>query len=42
MQSVIAVACKVLRIFYAILAKGVAYDARKLLGDIRRPQIQTA
>lgn len=42
MQSVIAVACKILRIFYTILTKGVAYDARKLLGDIRRPQIQTA
>ena len=38
MQSVVA--CKVLRIFYAILTKGVDYDAEKLMGDIRRPQIR--
>lgn len=38
MQSVIAVACKVLRVFYTILTKGVDYDGRKLMGDIRRPQ----
>ena len=42
MQSVIAVACKVLRVFYTILTKGVDYDAEKLTGDIRRPQIQAA
>ena len=42
MQSVIAVACKILRVFYAILTKGVDYDPKKLMGDIRRPQIQTA
>ena len=40
MQSVTAVACKILRVFYAILTKGVDYDGNKLLGDIRRPQIQ--
>ena len=38
MQSVIAVACKVLRVFYAILTKGVDYDGEKMLGDIRRPE----
>ena len=42
MQSVVAVACKVLRIFYVILTKGVQYDSGKLLGDIRRPQVQPA
>lgn len=42
MQSVVAVACKVLRIFYAILTRGIRYDPEKLLGDIRRPQVQTA
>ncbi len=42
MQSVVAVACKVLRIFYTILTKGVQYDPGKLLGDIRRPQVQAA
>ena len=42
MQSVVAVACKVLRIFYTILTKGVDYDAEKLMGDIQRPQIQAS
>ena len=42
MQSVVAVACKIIRVFYTILTKGVGYDANKLMGDIRRPQIQTA
>ena len=30
------------RIFYAVLAKGVRYAPEKLLGYIRRPQVQTA
>ena len=38
MQSVVA--CKVLRIFYTILTKGVRYDPEKLLGDIKKPQVQ--
>ena len=42
MQSVVAVACKVLRIFYTILTKGVSYDGTKLLNDIKRPQLQAA
>ena len=42
MQSVVAVACKIIRIFYAILTKGVDYDGGKMLGDIRRPQAQAA
>lgn len=42
MQSVVAIACKVIRVFYAILTKGVDYDAEKLIGDIRRPQMQAA
>ena len=42
MQSVIAVACKILRVFYAILTKGDDYDPEKLMRDIRRPQIQAA
>lgn len=37
MQSVIAVACKVIRIFYTILTKGVSYDGAKMLKDIKRP-----
>ena len=42
MQSVVAIACKVIRVFYAILTKGVDYDPQKLMGDIHRPQIQAA
>ena len=42
MQSVVAVACKVLRIFYTILTKGVTYDGTKVLNDIKRPQLQAA
>ena len=42
MQSVIAVACKALRIFYAILTKGVTYDGAKMLQDIKRPQLKVA
>ena len=37
MQSIIAVACKLIRVFYAILAKGIDYDASKMLGDIKHP-----
>lgn len=40
MQSVVAVACKILRVFYTILTKGVDYDAEKLMSDIKRPQMQ--
>lgn len=42
MQSVVAVACKILRVFYTILTKGVSYDPLKLMGDIRRPQKQAS
>lgn len=42
MQSVIAVACKVLRIFYTILTKGVTYDGAKMMQDIKRPQMLAA
>ena len=37
MQSMIAVACKLIRVFYLILQTGATYDAAKLMGDIRRP-----
>lgn len=36
-QSLIAISCKLIRVFYAILAKGVTYDAEKMLSDIHRP-----
>ena len=41
-QAMIAIACKMIRIFYAILTKGTAYDARKLTTDIVRPQLLAA
>jgi transposase len=37
MQSLIAVACKLIRVFFVILTKGVDYDGQKLMSDIRRP-----
>ena len=37
MQSLIAVACKLIRVFHVILTKGISYDASKMLKDIRRP-----
>ena len=40
MQSLIAVACKLIRVFYVILTKGRSYDASKMLGDIRHPGAQ--
>lgn len=42
MQSVIAVACKLIRIFYTILTKGVDYDGQKMLSDIVRPEALAA
>lgn len=41
MQSVIAVTCKLIRVFYMIMTKGIHYDGAKMPGDIRRP-IETA
>lgn len=35
-QSVIAVSCKLIRIFYVILTKQVEYDGQKMLTDIHR------
>lgn len=42
MQSLIVIACKLLRVIYAILTKGVTYDPKKLLSDIKRPARQEA
>ena len=38
-QSKIALCCKLIRVFYAILTKGVEYDSEKLLYDIVRPEL---
>jgi len=37
MQSLIAVACKLIRVFYLILQTGATYNAEKMMEDIRRP-----
>ncbi len=36
-QSLIALSCKLIRVFYAILTKGIEYDPQKLIRDIHRP-----
>ena len=38
MQSLIAVACKLIRVFYVILKTGAKYDPAKMIKDIRRPE----
>ena len=42
MQSLIVIACKLLRVIYTILTKGTNYDPKKMLMDIRRPAKQEA
>ena len=37
MQSLIVIACKILRVIYTILTKGTKYDPNKMIGDIVRP-----
>lgn len=37
MQSLIVIACKILRVIYIILKTGTTYDPQKLLKDIKRP-----
>nr|MCR5279636.1 IS110 family transposase [Lachnospiraceae bacterium] len=39
MQSLMVVAAKLIRVFYAMLTKGVDYDPKKMSEDIRRPLI---
>ena len=36
-QSLIALCCKLIRVFYVILTKGIDYDSQKLIKDIHRP-----
>jgi transposase len=40
MQSLIVIACKLLRVIFTILAKGTVYDPKKMLMDIKRPSKQ--
>ena len=37
-QSLVLLGCKLIRIFFALLSKGVAYNPVKMMADIRRPQ----
>ncbi|WP_105304223.1 transposase [Anaerolactibacter massiliensis] len=37
MQSLIAVGCKALKVFYKILTTGIPYDGQKMTADIIRP-----
>ena len=39
MQSLMAVADKLIRVFYAMLTKGVDYDPKKMVSDIKRPAV---
>ena len=41
-QAMIAVGCKLIRVFYALLTKGTDYDAGKLSSDIIRPEERKA
>lgn len=42
MQSLIEIACKLLRIIYTIPKNGTVYDPKKMLMDIRRPEKKEA
>lgn len=37
MQSLIVIACKILRVFYAILRQGIEYDPENMMKDIKHP-----
>ena len=39
MQSLMAIAAKLIRVFYAMLTKGVNYDPKKMVSDIKRPAV---
>jgi transposase len=39
MQSLVALSNKLIRIFYAILTKNIAYDPQKMMSDIIRPKV---
>ena len=42
MQSLIVIACKLLRIIYTILKNGAVCDPKRMLMDIRRPEKKEA
>lgn len=42
MQSLIAIACKLLRVIYTLLLTGRKYDPERMLSDIRYPELSQA
>lgn len=42
MQSLILLCCKLIRVFYAILRKGIRYEAEKLLFDMKKTELLAA
>ena len=36
-QAITAICCKMIRIFFTILSKGIKYDESKMIQDIKRP-----
>lgn len=41
-QSIVALSCKLIRVFHVIMTKNIPYDSAKLLGDIKRNTSQIA
>ncbi|HZK25534.1 MAG TPA: IS110 family transposase [Oscillospiraceae bacterium] len=41
-QSLVLLSCKLIRIFFALLTKDIAYDPEKMMSDIKRPLMQDA
>lgn len=41
-QALVAVACKLLRVVFALVKKRGMYDPQKVLGDYRKRQIEAA
>ena len=41
-QAIVAADCKLIRVFYAILKRGVDYTPQKLRTDIIRPELVAA
>jgi len=39
-QSLILLSCKLIRVFFAMLTKGIKYDPQKMMNDIKRPLLQ--
>jgi transposase len=41
-QSLVLLSCKLIRVFFALLTKGIVYDPQKMMNDIKRPLVQEA